>query len=137
MSPVRRGVCGTWAVLCSLVLAACGGPAGHGGPLPSGTSSAPPGVVRGQVVRPPGGDPRSGNVGGSGTAVPVNGDYIEASDERAQVVATAVTAIGGSFELVLAPGTYRITEGICGVSQKVEVRSQVVTPLVLSIPNAC
>ncbi|HEV8558149.1 MAG TPA: hypothetical protein VGR06_17385 [Actinophytocola sp.] len=90
--------------------------------------------MRGQVVRPPGPDPRSG---GTGTPVPMSGDPVHATDLGGHMVATTATAPGGQFELTLPPGTYRITEDICGAAQQVEIRSGTTTSLTLTVANAC
>lgn len=105
-------------------------------PSPSSESQQARGVVRGQVVRPPGSDPRSGGNSGS-TPVPVNGDPVQAYDLGGRVIATAVTQSGGYFSIALPPGGYQITEGTCGVSKQVNVKSGSSTYLVLTIPNAC
>ncbi|MGW7002330.1 hypothetical protein ACWGCW_05755 [Streptomyces sp. NPDC054933] len=95
------------------------------------------GVVRGQIVRPPGRDPRSGNNADAAAPVPVSGDTVRVYDPEGRTVATAVSAVGGQFEFVLSPGAYRVTEDICGVSRQVEVRSREITSLILAIPRTC
>lgn len=51
--------------------------------------------------------------------------------------ATAVSAQDGSFTIALPPGVYAISEGICGITNQVEVRSQTTARITLTIPNAC
>lgn len=129
-------------IIFGLLMAGCGKPASGGpsNPDKSGTSptstsmSTASGMVRGQVLRPPGPDPRSGKVG---TTVPVSGDPVRAKDSRGQVVATAVTTQDGHFELTLPPGTYQISEDTCGISQQIEIRSGATAWVNLSITNAC
>ncbi len=103
------------------------------------------GILRGQVLRPPGRDPRSGSgppgrerrSGSGGSCVPVTGDPLQIHDMRGQVIASVVTKSGGLFSIALPPGEYQIVEGICGVSKDVNVRSGLSTRVILSIPNAC
>lgn len=121
--------------VCALALVSCGARAAVSSHRPSDKPQAR-GVVRGQVVRPPGSDPRSGGSSGS-TPVPVNGDPVQALDLGGRVIATVATRSGGYFSIALSPGEYRITEGTCGVSKQVNVRSGSSTYLVLTIPNAC
>lgn len=87
------------------------------------------------MLRPPGIDPRSG--GGSSSPVPVNADPVEAHDLQGRIAGKAVTAPPGRFGMTLAPGTYRIVEGICGLSRRITVRGGATTPVTLTIPNAC
>jgi hypothetical protein len=91
--------------------------------------------VEGRVLRPPGIDPRSGT--GAKAPVPVNGDPVEAHDPRGHIAGKAVTAARGRFAMTLRPGTYRIIEGICGVSKRIVVRDGTTTRVTLTIPNAC
>jgi hypothetical protein len=160
MRPASLGTYGVATVVCILALVSCADQPGQSRPgaresasparstetatpwmasagqSPSATTPAGfLGLVRGQVVRPPGSDPRSGNAAGG--SVPVNGDPIHAYDQHRRVVATAVSASGGFFEFVLRPGVYRIAEDICGASQQVEVRSRARTSLILTIPDGC
>lgn len=134
------------ALICGAYLTGCGTPANAGRPAlarPSHPSTSPrTGVVEGRVLRPPGRDPRSGAAGGtpgplSEAKVPVNGDPVEAHDARGHIVGRAVTVPRGRFRMTLAPGTYRIIEGICGVSKRVAVHGGTTTPVTLAIPNAC
>jgi hypothetical protein len=134
------------ALIFGLFMAGCGSPTGGGrnntgNPAttpptmpPTTSATAPTATVRGQVLRPPGPDPRSGGATGS---VPVNGDPVHAADPSGRVVATTVTASDGHFELTLPPGTYQITEDTCGTSQQLEIRSATTTSLNISISNAC
>jgi hypothetical protein len=126
-------------IVFGLFMAGCGGGGQNNTGKPATTSpatstSTPSGTVRGQVMRPPGPDPRSGGTPGP---VPVNGDPVHANDPNGHVVATTVTAPGGQFELTLPPGTYQIIEDTCGVSQQVEIRSGTATPVTLMITNNC
>lgn len=123
--------------------------AGNGNITPSGTGGTPsaqhpatqhagtqhPGTLHGQVLRPPGRDPRSG--GGSATPVPVNGDSIEIRDGSGTVVATAVTGQDGAFRMTLAPGDYRVVEGICAAGEQVRITSDTTTRVVLTLPHNC
>src|SRR5256885_17270285 len=123
-----RSVIGGIALIC---LTGCGAPV---------SAKRPPahrqvGAVAGRVLRPPGIDPRSGNR--ARAPVPVNGDPVEAHDPHGRIAAKAVTAARGRFEMTLRPGTYRIVEGICGVSKRIAVRGGATTPVTLTIPNAC
>ncbi len=112
---------------------------------PSTSTDGPTrGILRGQVLRPPGWDPRSGAKSGAGDAragggsyVPVTGDPVEIHDMRGQVITSVVTESGGLFSIALPPGEYRIVEGICGVSKHVNIRSGLSTHVILTIPNAC
>jgi hypothetical protein len=157
--PQPRHFAGGVAVICVLALAstACGGRAAvrSQNSWRSATSSDSPstsahrpaaGILRGQVVRPPGRDPRSGAQDADpdsacsakgGWYVPVNGDEVEVRDMLGQVIASAVTRSGGLFSIALPPGEYRIVEGICGVSKHVNIRSGLPTHVILTIPNAC
>jgi hypothetical protein len=108
---------------------------GGGTPASGSAGTAGTGLVRGTVLRPPGRDPRSG--GGSSGNVPVNGDPVHAYDQQKRLVATVVSAGAGTFELTLAPGTYRFVEDICGVEQQVVVRGQSTTAVNLMLPTAC
>lgn len=145
--PQPRHVAGGVAVVCALALAssACGGRAAvrSQSSWRSATSSdSPPtsahrltqGILRGQVLRPPGRDPRSGS---GGSHVPVNGDPIQIHDMHGQIVTSVVTKSAGLFSIALPPGEYRIVEGICGVSKHVNIRSGLSTHVILTIPNAC
>ena len=158
MRPSRRVADGIAAALCGLALVGCGTSAavishsswrsttasaspatpaqGPNDPSPSDTSYQTHGAVHGQVLRPPGLDPRSG-ASNSSTPVPVNGDPVQVHDLGGQVVTTTMTRSGGLFNVVLPPGEYRIVEGICGVGKKVSVRSGSATHIILTIPNAC
>lgn len=93
------------------------------------------GVIAGQVVRPPGTDPRSGTT--STSPVPVNGDPIDVHGPAGKVIATVVTKPGGLFSVALPAGEYRLVEGICGVSTRVSVKSGSTTHLTIQIPNTC
>jgi hypothetical protein len=92
------------------------------------------GRIRGTIVRPPGGDPRSGQ---SSTTVPVAGDPVHAYDRSDRLIASAVSASDGRFELRVPAGVYRITEDICGTSQHVDVQPAGATSITLTVPNAC
>jgi hypothetical protein len=117
-------------------MAGCGAPGDTGKPPVTSTSaSISHGVVRGQVLRPPGADPRSGSAPTS--PVPVNGDPVRARQGNGVVVASTVSGQGGHFELTLPPGTYRIGEDTCGTYQEVDVHAGTITPLTLVIPNDC
>jgi hypothetical protein len=104
---------------------------------PATSPIGPHGSVYGRVIRPPGLDPRSGAAGACDIAVPVSGDPIAAHSPGGRTLATAVSDRAGSFTLSLPPGRYTIVEGICGVSQPVEVRSHITSSLTLTIPNSC
>lgn len=91
-------------------------------------------IVRGRVVRPPGRDPRSG--AGAG-AVPVNGDPVRARDANGKTVATTVTKVGGEFRLRLRPGTYEISEDICAVIRRVDLRATAPVSVTLTFPSTC
>jgi hypothetical protein len=142
MRPANRAAYFVPVIVFGLFMAGCGGSAGDGqNPPDKPATSTPPtsattpvGVVRGQVLRPPGPDPRSG---GDTKTVPVNGDPVHANDSTGKVVANTVTGPDGHFELTLPPGIYSITEDTCGVSQQVEIRSGTTTSLNLAITNAC
>ena len=112
------------------------GPSGSPGPEPSATGApaAGHGFVRGLVVRPPGGDPRSGHGGGS---VPVSGDPVHAYDAAGRVVASAVSARDGRFRLSVPAGTYRVAEDICGSAAQVRVTTGATVPVTLTVPNRC
>jgi hypothetical protein len=125
-------------VVFGLFLAGCGAPAGSN---PTNTdkptaasTTAPRGTVQGQILRPPGPDPRSGKVG---TTVPVSGDPVHAKDSNGNVVASAVSGPDGHFKLTLPPGSYEIGEDTCGVSQKIEIQGGATTSVRLSLTNAC
>lgn len=122
-----RSVTGGVALIC---LTCCGAPVSPGGP-----AHRQAGRVAGRVLRPPGTDPRSGN--GAKAPVPVNGDPVEAHELRGRIAGKAVTAARGRFAMTLRPGTYRIVEGICGVSKRIAVRGGATTPVTLTVPNAC
>jgi hypothetical protein len=142
---VRRGALLAFGILA---VATCGpntasetSAASQGPPIvdsgPSPSASQPimsNGRVLGWIMRGPGLDPRSG---GGGRQVPVSGDPIAARDGRGTTAATAVSAPDGSFTIVLAGGVYAISEGICGITNQIEVRSQTTTRMTLVIPNAC
>ncbi len=100
---------------------------------PGGTG--PRGWIAGSIVRNPGGDPRSG--GGNGSTVPVSGDSIAAGLLAGPTIAVAVSAQDGSFRLSLPAGTYRVVEGICGVSAQATVESGTTVNVTLTVPNAC
>jgi hypothetical protein len=85
-------------------------------------------------MRGPGLDPRSG---GGGRQVPVSGDPVTARDETGTAAATAVSTRDGSFTMVLSPGLYTLSEGICGIKNQIEVRSQAIIRITLTIPNTC
>jgi hypothetical protein len=128
----------TAALACSLMLG-CG--IGSGDPQPRRSAMSSPahaspdehhGALDGRVLRPPGRDPRSGT--GTGTPVPVNGDPIQARDPTGRIIATTVTATGGTFHLLLRPGRYQITEGICGVSRPADIKAGTTTTLTIPIP---
>lgn len=123
-----------------------------GGPAAASALQSGRGVLYGQVLRPPGLDPRSGAylpagkpTSLPGPPVPVNGDEVEVQNEQGQTVAAAVTGPGdsttgrpaGSFTISLPPGEYRIVEGICGISQRFSVASGSATHVTLMIKNAC
>jgi hypothetical protein len=93
------------------------------------SSAARPGVVRGQVLRPPGQDPRSGR---RTEAVPLAGDPVYASDLNGSVVARTVTDSGGKFTLVLPTGIHRVTEDTCGASSQVGIRGGATRSLTLA-----
>lgn len=157
MRPTCQVAGGIAAAVCVLALVGCGSPAavsshitrrsttaaaspatpglGPSESSPSRTSDRTNGVLHGQVVRPPGVDPRSGRR--SGPAVPVNGDPVQVHDLRGRVVTGAVTKSGGFFSIALPPGQYRIVEDICGVSKEVTIRSGSATHVILKIPKAC
>jgi hypothetical protein len=165
--PQLRHVAGGVAAVCALALAsaACGGRTAvrSQSPWRSTTSSLSPsasahepdesrsprtsrptrGILRGQVLRPPGWDPRSGarpgspRSGSGGSYVPVNGDPVYIHDMQGQVITSVVTKSGGLFSTALPPGEYRVVEGICGVSKHVNIRSGLSTHVSLTIPNAC
>ena len=104
-------------------------------PSPSATQPIESnGRVQGWIMRAPGLDPRSG---GGGRQVPVSGDPITAREMNGATAATAVSAQDGSFTIVLPPGEYAISEGICGITNQIEVRSHATTRITLTIPNAC
>jgi hypothetical protein len=142
MRPANRGAYFVPVIVFGLFMAGCGGPAGGGQTntdkpgtsTPPTSATTPGGVVRGQVLRPPGPDPRSG---GDTKTVPVNGDPVHANDSTGNVVASTVTGPDGHFEFTLAPGTYLLTEDTCGVSQQVDIRGGQTTSLNLAITNAC
>jgi hypothetical protein len=158
MRPSRRVADGIAAAVCGLALVGCGTSAavishsswrsttasaspatpaqGPNEPSPSDKSHRARGAVHGQVLRPPGLDPRSG-ASNSGTPVPVNGDPVQVHNLGGQVIAAAVTKSGGLFSIVLPPGEYRVVEGICGVGKWVSVRSGSSTHIILTIPSAC
>ncbi|GDY33379.1 hypothetical protein GTS_50120 [Gandjariella thermophila] len=94
----------------------------------------PQGSLRGQVVRPPGRDPRSGIVAAN---VPVSGDPIVVRDGAGDTVASAVTGQDGSFQVRLAPGGYLVVESICKVSRQVSIRRGAISSVTLTIPNVC
>lgn len=125
-------------VVFGLFMAGCGTATGND-PIktdkPTATSTtAPDGTVQGQIVRPPGPDPRSGKIG---TTVPVSGDPVHAKDSSGKEVASAVSGPDGRFELTLPPGTYVIGEDTCGVSQKIEIQGGATTSVRLAVANAC
>jgi hypothetical protein len=123
-------------IFLGLFMAGCGTPGDTGKPPTTPISARPSnGVVRGQVLRPPGPDPRSGSAPTS--QVPVNGDPVSARHGNGPVVASTVSDQGGRFELTLPPGTYRIGEDTCGTYQDVDIREGGITPLTLVIPNDC
>lgn len=146
--PARIVLHGVMVAFGMLVVTACGsittgraasspsqGMAAASSPSPSASQPINSnGRVQGWIVRGPGLDPRSGGGGGQ---VPVSGDPISARDGRGTIAATAVSARDGSFTFVLAPGTYAISEGICGTTKQIEVRSQAITRMTVIIPNAC
>lgn len=105
-------------------------------PSPADKPRLARGVVHGQIVRPPGSDPRSGGGNNSGV-VPVNGDPVQAHDLTGRVIGVAVTKSGGYFSIALPPGEYRLIEGTCGVTKRIHVQSGSSTYVTMTIPNAC
>jgi hypothetical protein len=68
----------------------------------------------------------------------VSGDPIRVQDEGGRTAASAVTGSDGRFRLLLPPGTYRITESICTVGQRVQVGAGVTVSVTLRmLPGAC
>jgi hypothetical protein len=93
------------------------------------------GQIHGHVMRGPGVDPRSG--GTSSAPIPVSGDPIEVRNAQGTVVSHAVSSQDGSFRVDVAPGAYTVVESICAVKARVEVHSQAIAELTLTIPNSC
>lgn len=93
------------------------------------------GQIHGHVMRGPGVDPRAG--GSSGALIPVSGDPIEVRDGQGAVVAQGVSSQDGSFRIDVAPGAYTVVESICAVKARVEVHSQAIAELTITIPNSC
>ena len=121
------------AIVCTVFVSACGAVSGG---FPSASSASESlGQIHGQVMRGPGVDPRAG--GSSGALIPVSGDPIEVRDAQGKVVTQAVSAQDGSFRVDVAPGAYTVVESICAVKAQVEVRSQAIAELTLTIPNSC
>jgi hypothetical protein len=128
--------CGLLGLVGVLTLTACGSNV-----IASWTRSHPHeagsrGSIHGFVMRKPGSDPRSGS--DTATAkVPVSGDPIVARNKARSKVARAISARDGSFRMSLPKGVYTVTEGICGVRKRVEVKSGATRRLTLTIPNSC
>ena len=77
-------------------------------------------------------DPRTGGGGDASTATaPVAGDPVTIRNPDGTVVATAVSAEDGSFQVVVPAGLYSVTEDILGVSQTVDVADQATCSVVL------
>jgi hypothetical protein len=106
----------------------------HTQPPPKTVPARGQGRIRGMIVRPPGGDPRSGHGGGT---VPLSGDPVHAYDSDGHVVASAASGRDGRFEFSVPAGTYRVVEDICGTAQQVQVASGATAAVTLTVPNSC
>lgn len=119
--------------MSAMFVGACGA-ASIGSPS-SSTPAGSTGQIHGLVNRGPGADPRSG--GAAATPVPVSGDPVVVKDAQGIEVSHAVSLQDGTFVIEIGPGAYTVVESICAVKKQVDVRSQAVTEVTLTIPNGC
>lgn len=113
----------------AVLLAGCGQSAF----LSWGGSGGARGSIDGSVIRGPGVDPRSGG----GATHPVPGDPIVARQVDGSARAVAISSQDGSFHMSLPVGVYRVTEGICGVTEQVNVQGDSAVSVGLKLPRSC